>query len=239
MINLNKKSLLFFNVIFTFAHVHFKKNYEMKFRKTILSLAFSTLLVPVFAQTDQILKSIENSKLYLKEKNYTAATGSLQEAINRINDIIGGQILASLPKTTKGFSSDVAGDQVTSLGTMMGAGMVISRNYLNDDGKSVSMQITPNSPSLESLNTFLENPTDYGSESDAGKSIKVGKYKALCRFVKEEEGASAYLQMPFYSSVIVFQGNGFKSEEEFTAVVESFNFDGLAKSMGFVKEENK
>ncbi len=211
----------------------------MILRKTILSLAFSTLLMPAFAQTEQILKSIENSKVYLKDKNYTAATGSLQEAINRINDIIGGQILASLPKTTKGFTCDVAGDQVTSLGTMMGAGMVISRNYLSEEGQSVNMQITPNSPSLESLNTFLDNPSDYGSESDAGKSIKIGKNKALFRFAKEEEGSSAYLQMPFYSSVIVFQGNGFKTEEEFLAVVESINFDGLAKSMGFVKEESK
>ncbi|HQV00626.1 MAG TPA: hypothetical protein PLO59_05660, partial [Bacteroidia bacterium] len=174
--------------------------------------------------------------IFLKEKNYTAATGSLQEAINKINDIIGGQILSSLPKTSGGLNCDAASDQVTSLGTMMGAGMIVSRNYLSEDGKMVSLQITPNSPALESLNTFLDNPNDYGTESEAGKSIKVGKHKALSRFTNEGDNTTGYLQMPFYTSVLVFQGNGFKTEDDFIAFVAGLNYDGLAKSMGFVKE---
>jgi hypothetical protein len=205
-------------------------------KKMLFCVVFNLLIWPAMAQNENIIKSIDNSKQYLKEKNYTAATGSLQEAINKINDIIGAQILASLPKTSKGFNCDAASDQVTSLGTMMGAGMIVSRNYLSEDGKMVGLQITPNSPALESLNTFLDNPNDYGTESEAGKSIKVGKYKALSRFTSEGESTSGYLQMPFYTAVLVFQGNGFKTEDDFVSFVSTLNYDGLAKSMGFVKE---
>lgn len=211
----------------------------MNFKQIMLSVAFTALFSSVFAQDEKINKSIENAKQYFKEKNYTAATGSLQEAINNINDIIGGQILSSLPKTTKGFNCDVAGDQITSLGTMMGAGMVITRTYLNEGGHSINMQITPNSPSLESLNTFLDNPDQYGKDSEAGKSVKVGKFKALSRFTGEGDNTDAYLQMPFYNAVIVFQGSGFKDEAEFIGVLESFNYDALAKSMGYVKDDSK
>ncbi len=183
----------------------------MILKKLFLSIACIAFFSSAFAQQEQILKSIENSKEYLKEKDYKSAAGSLQEAINKINDIIGGEILAGLPKTATGFSADIPGDQVTSLGTMMGAGMVVTRNYVDD-----------------------------GKETDAGKSIKMGKYKALFRFVKEEnEGTNGYLQMPFYTSVLVFQGNNFKNEEEFISTVQAMNLDNLAKVMGYVKEGDK
>lgn len=212
----------------------------MILKKLFLSIACIAFLSSAFAQHEQILKSIENSKEYLKEKDYKSAAGSLQEAINKINDIIGGEILAGLPKTATGFSADIPGDQVTSLGTMMGAGMVVTRNYVDDKGRVMSVQITPNSPALSSLEMFLDNPDDYGKESDAGKSIKMGKYKALFRFVKEEnEGTNGYLQMPFYTSVLVFQGNNFKNEEEFISTVQAMNLDNLAKVMGYVKEGDK
>lgn len=213
----------------------------MIIRKIIFTATMVALFSSAFAQQEQILKSIENSKEYLKEKDYKSAAGSLQEAINKINDIIGAEILAGLPKTSNGFNADTQGDQVTSLGTMMGAGMVITRNYVDEKGHVMSVQITPNSPSLSSLETFLDNPDAYGKESDAGKSIKVGKYKGLFRYTKGEndEGSNGYLQMIFYTSVIVFQGSNFKSEEDFIALVQSFNYENLAKAMGYVKEEQK
>ncbi|MEO8146602.1 MAG: hypothetical protein ABI723_03140 [Bacteroidia bacterium] len=213
----------------------------MVIKKLILSATLVALFSSAFAQEEQIYKSIENSKEYIKNKDYRSAAGSLQEAINRINDIIGAQILAGLPKTSVGFNADMQGDQVTSLGTMMGAGMVITRNYVDEKGRIMSIQITPNSPSLESLNTFLDNPDTYGKDNDAGKSMKIGKFKALFRFTKGEndESSNGYLQMPFYTSVLVFQGSNFKTEEDFTNMVQSINFDNLAKAMGYVKEGEK
>ncbi len=79
----------------------------MVIKKLILSATLVALFSSAFAQEEQIYKSIENSKEYLKNKDYRAAAGSLQEAINRINDIIGAQILAGLPKTSVGFNADM------------------------------------------------------------------------------------------------------------------------------------
>lgn len=45
-----------------------------------------------------------------------------------------------------------------------------------------------------------------------------------------------YLTMPFYTSVVTVQGGGFDDEKEFLAFLELFDWQLLAKNMGYIKE---
>ncbi len=211
-------------------------------KKIFLTLAlFGACITFALAQEtkdDKINKMIKDGAEYVKAKQYKEAAGSLQEAINIINEIIGDVILQGLPKSAGGLTSDPANDQITSLGTLMGAGMQVQRMYYNEKGQSVNITIQPNSPQLSSLNTFLDNPDDYPGE-EAGKRVKVKDFKSLLRFTKaegEESSSSGYLTMPFYTSVVTVQGGGFADEKEFLAFLELFDWQLLAKNMGYIKE---
>lgn len=208
------------------------------FLTSVIALFSLSLALAQETKDEKINRMIKDATSYVKEKKYKDAAGTLQEAINTINDIIGGEILTGLPTSAAGLASDAGNDQITSLGTLMGAGLQVQRMYYNDKGQNVNITIQPNSPQVQSLNLFLDNPDDYPGE-EAGKRVKVKDHKALLRFTKaegEDGSSSGYLSMPFYTSAITVQGSGFKDEAEFMAFLETFDWQKLAKVMGYVKE---
>lgn len=213
-------------------------------KKIFLAAIAVCLYAGAFAQEtkeEKINRMLKDGGEYVKEKKYKEAAASLQEGINIINEILGAQILTGLPISAAGLNCDAANDQVTSLGTLMGAGMQVSRQYYNEDGKSISLTLQPNSPQLSSLNMFLDNKDDY-PEGEVGKRVVVKEHKALLRFNTSADGEEAatgiaYMSMPFYTSVLTFQGNGFKTEKEFLTFAESLDYDKLAVAMGFAKKE--
>lgn len=203
-------------------------------KKLIVLSGLVIMSFNLFAQQEDVYRLMDDAKDYYKSQKYREAAASLQEAINKINDIIGDQILKGLPPTINGMSYDKSNDNVTSLGTLMGAGMTAQRVYVNEKGETVTVQITPNDPMVENLITFISNPQDYGTESDAGKVIKMNEdMKALCKFLNTEQQYLAYLQMPFYTSKIVFEGSGFKKEEDFVKACQQINWEKLAEVMGY------
>ena len=170
----------------------------MSIKKLIVIAVMLMSCSNLFAQQDEVYRILDDAKDYYKSQKYREAAASLQEAINKINDIIGEQILKGLPQSVNGMSYDKSNDNVTSLGTLMGAGMTAQRVYVNEKGETVTIQITPNDPMVENLITFINNPQDYGTESEAGKVVKMTEdMKALCKFISNDQQYLAYLQMPF------------------------------------------
>lgn len=218
----------------------------MKLNKILLSLAFIAIGFSAFAQENQnqedpkdpVYKHIKDAKDYYKQKKYKESAATLQEAINNINEMIGRIILSGMPAELNGMKADPGNDQTTSLGTLMGAGMNVARIYQGDEG-TLTVTIMPNSPQVEAVNMFLNNPSDYGTETEAGKNIKIGDYKALCKFKNTEEEKIAYLQMTLGSTLISYAGDGFKTEEEFIKCAEKIDYNKLAKALGMKVEKSE
>lgn len=187
---------------------------------------------------DPVYKHVKDAKDYYKQKKYKESAATLQEAINVINEMIGKIILSGMPSEINGLVSDPGNDQTTSLGTLMGAGMNVSRIYQGDQGM-LTVTIMPNSPQVEAVNTFLNNPNDYGTETEAGKSIKIGDYKALCKFKNSEDEKVAYLQMTMGSTLISYAGDGFQTEEDFVKCAQKVDYTKLAKALGMKSEKSE
>lgn len=221
-------------------------NNRMKFKSIFIVTSLSLLALGAFAQEtqnqedpkDPVYKHIKDAKDYYKQKKYKESAATLQEAINNINEMIGKIILSGMPADINGMTADPGNDQTTSLGTLMGAGMTVARIYQGEQGM-LTVTIMPNSPQVEAVNTFLSNPNDYGTETEAGKSIKIGDYRALCKFKNTEEEKVAYMQMTLGSTLISYAGDGFKSEEEFIKCAEKVDYTKLAKALGIKSEKSE
>ena len=218
----------------------------MKLKSILTGIALTAFALNSYAQDNQnqedpkdpVYKHIKDAKDYYKQKKYKESAATLQEAINNINEMIGKIILSGMPGELNGLKADPANDQTTSLGTLMGAGMNVSRIYQGDQG-TLTVTIMPNSPQVEAVNTFLNNPSDYGTETEAGKNIKLGDYKALCKFKNTEEEKVAYLQMTLGSTLISYAGDGFKTEEDFVKCAEKVDYNKLAKALGIKTEKSE
>jgi|GEM_PF-6847513 len=218
----------------------------MKLKSIMLGTALMLFALTSFAQENQnqedpkdpVYKHMKDAKEYYKQKKYKDAAATLQEAINNINDIIGKLILTGMPDDINGMKADPGNDQTTSLGTLMGAGMTVARIYQGEQG-TLTVTIMPNSPQVEAVNTFLNNPNDYGTETEAGKNIKIGDHKALCKFKNTEDEKVAYLQMTLGSTLISYAGDGFKTEEEFIKCAEKVDYTKLAKALGMKVEKSE
>ncbi|HNQ13841.1 MAG TPA: hypothetical protein PKH65_03790 [Bacteroidia bacterium] len=205
-------------------------------KKIILTLC---LFIPLigFSQVE-IDKMLDEAKAYAKEEKYSLATASLQEAINKLNDEIGKQLLNNMPSAVDQMSYAKENDNVTSIGTMMGAGFTASRVYQGESGKTLNVSIMPNSPQADAIQMFFDNPQDYGVENDAGHTIKIQDRNALVKFSDDEEDEYAYAQMVIQRALVTFSAQGYESEKKFVEAVNQIDLNKLAKALGAKDDKN-
>ena len=204
----------------------------------LVCVAFSSFAQDTDKQKEEINKVIIESQKLLDKGEYRDCANELQNAINLINDIIGAEILESLPLTINTLESSSAEDQTTSLGSLMGAGITVIRNYHNEKGEVVTVTITPNSPQLNMVQTFLANPDDYKDATHIGSAIKVGKKDAMLKFDDSNEAATfAFLQMPLGNTLITFRGDRIASAEDMIKFAAALDYKALGKSLGILVAE--
>ena len=208
---------------------------KMKHIAICLSILFFSL--NAFAQEDsdaeKIQKHIKLAQEYLEIENNHLAADELQNAINVINDAIAASILDEMPAEIEDMSANSAEDQILSMGMLMGAGLNITRVYYNDDGQVVTVTITPNSPQLSSVVTFLENPEEYGDEIEAGRSVKINdEMKAMLKFQSQGESNFAYMQLPVNNTLMTFTGNNIEKEQDMIDFAKKFDYEKLSTRFG-------
>ena len=209
----------------------------MKMKHIAICLSLIFFSVNVFAQeesdAEKIAKHIKLANEYLEVENNHLAADELQNAINVINDQIAAGILGEMPEKVAEMESNTNEDQILSMGMLMGAGLNITRVYYNQDGQVVTVTITPNSPQLSSVQTFLENPEEYGDEIEAGRAVKVNdEMKAMLKFQSQGESNFAYMQLPVNNTLMTFSGNNIEKEADMIEFAKQFNYEKLAKKFG-------
>jgi len=163
----------------------------------VLSILCATVIPSLNA--DEITDAIDEGAGYYKDGNYTEAVSSLNYAVQLINQKASQQLGEFFPEAPDGW--EMAEPQYQSAGiSIFGGGNSAEASYTNGD-QQVKMTIAANSPALQSLLMFVNNPAFLGA---SGKKIeKIGGQKALI----EWNGDSGNINVIVANSTLVtFEG---------------------------------
>jgi len=128
--------------------------------KHLRSLATSLIIGAAMSaplQADEITDQIEAASKSYADGELRAAVQGLQFAVAGIQEKINLKLLELLPEPLEGWNADEP--QATSTGMVsVIAGTNLSRRYYREDGASVEIGITADSPFLAMMTMMLSNP---------------------------------------------------------------------------------
>ena len=176
-------------------------------------------------------QNLADAETSYKSGKYGEARYAVQQAMLGVEMEIGQDILKSLPETVSGLKKEASADQVTSTGWGW-AGLTIQRLYKNDDDKELTVIIANNSVWMSSVNLYLTNGAY--SQTNGGeqnwKQVKVKGYRAVMEF---DESSGYKLSVPIgQSSLIVYEGINFATEQEMLTAASALDIDGIKKKLG-------
>ena len=182
---------------------------------------------------------IQEAQGYLAQKNYTQARLSLQDAINEINNMTGGQVSEALPAEVNGLKAD---DNASSSGGvgMMGGGMAITKSYRHPSKpeNDAEVVILANAPMLSAMNMYLTNPAMMGS---GYKSVRIGTTRAILKSEMQDyygendtnkKIRSTEIQIPLSQTLITINAHGFATEQEELAFATKLDLENLKSLLG-------
>ena len=175
-------------------------------------------------------QNLADAEASYKTKSYGEARYAVQQAMLGVEMEIGNDILKSLPETVLALPKESEADQVTSTGYGW-VGLTIQREYLKDD-KQLTVTIANNSAWMASYNMYLSN-AGYGQTTGGEQQFKQIKVKGYRGVIEYDESSGYKISVGLgQSSIIVWQGVNFSSEQEMMKAAESFDIDGIKKKLG-------
>jgi len=166
-------------------------------------------------RSQEVEQKLSGAKSAYKNGKLEDARFALQEALSKIDIVLGNEILALLPLKMGEFETNETGDNVS--GTSAGyGGLYVNRSYGGGEGQnSASIQIINDAPMLSAINSLLAMPAIATAGNPDQKRIKVDGYKALMEKDEEEDGTVSYnIQIPLGNSLLTFKCDGFSDEDE-------------------------
>lgn len=177
-----------------------------------------------------VKQNLTDADAAFKAANYGEARYAVQQAMLGVELEIGNKVLASLPESVSGLPKDPAQDQVTSTGWGW-AGLTIQRVYLKED-KELKATIANNSAWMSAVNMYMANG-GYAQQTGGEQNWKQIKIKGHRAIIEYDESSGYKISLPLgQSSLIVWEGINYDSEQEITAAANAFDVDGLKKMLG-------
>jgi hypothetical protein len=176
-----------------------------------------------------VKQSIADAETAYKSASYSDARYAIKQAMLGVEMEIGQKVLKSLPETVAGLKKDAEADQVTSMGAGW-VGLTIHREYENGD-KQLRIDIANNSAWMSAYSAYMTNAnyaTTGGQQN--WKQTKVKGYKGIIEY---SESSGYKLSVPLgQSSMIVWEGVNFASEQDMMSAAGAFDIDGIKKTLG-------
>ncbi len=179
-----------------------------------------------------IMQGINDAEKENSAADYSSARYSLQQALIGVEIQLGKQLLQSLPASVDGLNKDTTKNVVAS--TQYGWGnLTILTVY--SDGKNKQMTITiGNNPAYAGIvSLYFNNAAAVQSNGNNNPNMKQTRVKgnqAVIQFDKSS-GYSMFMQLG-QSSMIVWTFVNFATEDEVMSAANSFDIDGIKKTMG-------
>ena len=177
-----------------------------------------------------VKQHLADAETSYKSGSYGEARYAVQQAMLGVEMEIGKKVLEALPASVSGLDKVEESDQVTSAGYGW-SGLTIHREYLKDD-KELRTTVANNSAWMSAVNMYMANggyaQTTNGEQN--WKQIKVKGHKAIIEY---DEDSGYKLSVPLgQTSLIVWEGVNFASEQEMVSAANSFDIDGIKNMLG-------
>lgn len=177
-----------------------------------------------------VKESMLDAESAYKSGNYSDARHALKQAMLGVEMEIGNKVLKSLPESVTGLKKVEDMDQVTSMGYGW-VGLTIQREYESGNKQQLTVTIANNAAWMSSVNMYLSN-TNYASTGNLQnwKQTKVKGYRGVIEY---SDGSGYKLSVPIgQSSLIVWEGINFASEQEMMNAANVFDLDGIKNKLG-------
>lgn len=175
-------------------------------------------------------RNLSEAETSYKAGSYGEARYAVQQAMLGVEMEIGKKVLESMPQSVSGLAKVQEADQVTSSGYGW-AGLTIHREYLNDD-KQLTITVANNSAWMSAVNMYLANG-GYSQTTNGEQNWKQTKVKGHKGIIEYDDNTGYKLSVPLgQTSMIVWEGVNFGSEEDMMAAASSFDIDGVKKMLG-------
>lgn len=175
-------------------------------------------------------KNLGDAAEAFKANNYGEARYAVQQAMLGVEMEIGKKVLSGLPETVAGLKYSKDDDQVTSTGWGW-VGLTIQRKYGQGD-KQLTTTIANNSLWMSAINLYLANG-GYAQTTGKDQNWKQTKVKGNKAIIEFDEGSGYKLTVPIgQTSLIVWEGVNFATEQDIMNAATSFDIDSIKKTLG-------
>jgi hypothetical protein len=177
-----------------------------------------------------VKQNLSDAETSFKSHSYGEARYAVQQAMLGVEMEIGNEVLKSLPATVSSLPTVTEEDKVTSTGWGW-AGLTIQRSYRKDD-KQLSTTVANNAAWMSAVNMYLTNG-GYAQQTNGQQNWKQVKVKGYRAVIEYDESSGYKLSVPLgQSSLIVWEGINFKSEQDMISAASAFDIDGIKKMLG-------
>lgn len=152
--------------------------------KLWLVLTFAIFLQGA-AQADEIIDQIKEGLQLYKKGSYSEAVSALNFAVGQIQQKQAAGLKNIFPEPLSGWQAEESKGEFAPA-TFMGGGISASRRYyVENQNKSVDIEIVTDSPLLQSVMMFFTNPAFFASQPGA-KLVKIQGQKAIQKFSQQD-----------------------------------------------------
>jgi len=177
-----------------------------------------------------VKQNIADAETSFKSGSYSEARYSIKQAMLGVEMEIGQKVLKSLPDAVSSLKKNAEVDQVTSMGAGW-VGLTIHREYQNDD-KQLTITIANNSAWMSAYNAYMAN-SSYATTTGGQQNWKQTKVKGYKGIIEYSDASGYKLSVPLgQSSMIVWEGINFATEQEMMTAANAFDIDGIKKNLG-------
>lgn len=198
-------------------------------KKLVVSM-LAVMLMAGAVYADEIIDQIDLAKEFYQEGRYSEAVEEFQFAIAQIQQLQFEQLKKVFPQPLKGWEADEPEGTAAGM-SFLGGGIVISRNYYREEtDESVDIQIMANSPLLQSIMMFIQNPALLAAQPGS-KMIRIHGKKAILKFSSQDrEGELSFVVGT--KTLVTVSGNEITDASAMVQYAENINVDLIKKIVG-------
>lgn len=165
-----------------------------------------------------------------KKNSLSDSRYSLQQAMLGVEMEIGKKILNDLPPMIKTLKKDTTAGKVTSTGWGW-VGLMIQAHY-NNEKQDLDIDIANNAAWMQAINLYLTNGA-YSQSNGEQQNWKQTKLKGNRAVIEFDKNSGYKLSVPLgQTSLIIFQGVNFSTENEMMDACSVIDIDGIKKELG-------
>lgn len=178
-----------------------------------------------------VKQNLADGETSFKSGKYGEARYAVQQAMLGVEMEIGQDILKTLPESISGLKKITEEDQVTSNGWGW-AGLTIQRRYPGNEDKELTLTVANNSVWMTAANAYLANGS-YSQTAGGEQNWKQTKVKGHKAIIEFDESTGYKLSVPLgQSSILVYEGVNFATEQEMMTAANTVDIDGIKKKLG-------